>query len=276
MVIRDQRRQEQVTAAVSAIQEQFGLLRPLSREHHERSITRFHSGVTHDSRYMEPFQLAITRAEGAYKWDADGFRYVDFVTGHGSLILGHSHPKVVEAVARQLPLGTHLGGNHALEVEWAEQVCALVPGAERVRFVSSGTEATMLAIRLARVFTGRTTLVQFQTHFHGWNDTTFGGIGAAGLPVSLRSAARVLPCGDYEAVREALSDETVAAVIIETSNPTFFTLPDPAAFLRFLRTGLRSFDSFELKRNVPGRCWSWTRSSAAFAGLPVGPSKHTE
>jgi glutamate-1-semialdehyde 2,1-aminomutase len=236
MVIRDQRRDVQTAAVIANLQDVFGLARPQSREHYEHAITRFHSGVTHDGRYLEPFQLAIARAEGAYKWDVDGNRYIDFVTGHGSLILGHSHPAVIEAVGRQLPLGTHLGGNHALEVAWADQVAAIVPGAERVRFVSSGTEATMLAIRLARVFTGRTTLVQFKTHFHGWNDTTFGSVGAPGLPVSLRNAARVIDCGDYGALRDALADETVAAVIIETSNPTFFTLPDPAEYLRFLRS----------------------------------------
>lgn len=235
MVIRDQRREQHAAAVIANLQAEFELARPRSREHHDRAVMRFHSGVTHDGRYLEPFQLAITRAEGAYKWDADGNRYIDYVTGHGSLILGHSHPAVVEAVTRQVALGTHLGGNHALEVEWAERVSALVPGAERVRFVSSGTEATMLAIRLARVFTGRTTIVQFRSHFHGWNDTTFGSIGAPGLPASLRAAARVIDCGDYVALQEALADETVAAVIIETSNPTFFTLSDPAAYLRFLR-----------------------------------------
>ena len=146
MVIRDQRREQHAAAVIANLQAEFELARPRSREHHERAVMRFHSGVTHDGRYLEPFQLAIARAEGAYKWDADGNRYIDYVTGHGSLILGHSHPAVVEAVTRQVALGTHLGGNHALEVAWAERVSALVPGAERVRFVSSGTEATMLAI----------------------------------------------------------------------------------------------------------------------------------
>lgn len=235
MVIRDERRQGQAAAIIANLQSEFLLARPLSREHHEHAITRFHSGVTHDARYQQPFQLAVARAEGAYKWDADGFRYIDYVTGHGALILGHGHPAVIEAVSRQLSLGTHMGGNHVLEIEWAERVSAIVPGAERVRFVSSGTEATMLAIRLARVYTGRTTIVQFHTHFHGWNDTTFGSYGAPGLPVSLRNAARMVSCGDAGALQDALADETVAAVIIETSNPTFYTLPDPASYLAFVR-----------------------------------------
>jgi len=236
MVVRDERRDVRAASSLAAIQAEYILGRPRSKEHHEKAVSRFHSGVTHDSRFLEPFQLCIERAEGAYKWDVDGNRYIDYVTGHGSMILGHSHPAVIDAVNRQLSLATHPGGNHALEAEWAERVAAIVPGAERVRFVSSGTEATMLAIRLARVFTGRTTIVQFKSHFHGWNDTTFGAHGMPGLPVALRTAARVVDCGHYGALHDALDDETVAAVIIETSNPSFFTLPDPAAFLAYVRS----------------------------------------
>lgn len=209
--------------------------RTASREHIEKSRTRLPGGVTHDSRHLDPFNLCITRANGAYKWDADGNRYVDFVTGHGSLILGHNHPTVIEAVQNQLQLGTHLGGNSAQELEWAEQVCAIVPGAERVRFTSSGTEAVMLAVRLARNFNGRAHLVQFEGHFHGWGDTVVGGHGAPGMPIVLQSLSTVIPCGDFERVEDRLKDETVAAVIIETSHPSFFTLDDPAGYLRFLR-----------------------------------------
>ena len=208
---------------------------PGSQEHFETAINRFPSGVTHDGRYTEPFNIVATHAKGAYKWDVDGNRYIDYVTGHGSLILGHSHPEVIAAVAEQLQKGTHLGANHPLELAWAEKVVELVPSAEVVRFHSSGTEAVMMAVRMARNFTGRTTLVQFETHFHGWSDIAFGGAGGPGLPAGLRSLAKVLPCGDLDAVEAALADETVAAVIIETSHPSFFTLPDPAGFLRGLR-----------------------------------------
>jgi glutamate-1-semialdehyde 2,1-aminomutase len=209
--------------------------RPSSRDHIANAIHRLPGGITHDSRHLDPFNLCITRANGAYKWDADGNRYVDFVTGHGSLILGHNHPQVIDAVQAQLQLGTHLGGNSRLEVEWAEKVCEIVPGAERVRFTSSGTEAVMLAIRLARNFTGRTHLIQFEGHFHGWSDTVVGAHGSPGVPMALQGLSTVLPCGDAERVEDRLSDETIAAVIIETSHPSFFTLEDPAAFLRYLR-----------------------------------------
>src|SRR5690606_29667483 len=116
-----------------------------------------------------------------------------------------------------------------------EKVCQIVPGAERVRFTSSGTEAVMLAVRLARNFTGRTHLIQFEGHFHGWSDTVVGGHGSPGVPPVLQSVSTMLPCGDLEQVEARLADETVAAVIIETSHPSFFTLPDPAGYLQFLR-----------------------------------------
>lgn len=229
--------QQEIARAVeqSSIVSDYVTSHPESRQHIQNAVCRLPGGVTHDSRHMEPFNLCITRANGAYKWDREGNRYVDFVTGHGSLILGHNHPEVISAVQEQLQLGTHFGGNSELELQWAEQVCALVPGAERVRFTSSGTEAVMLAVRLARNYTGRTHLVQFEGHFHGWGDTVVGAHGAPGMPMVLQSLATVVPCGDFEQVEERLADETVAAVIIETSHPSFFALDDPAAYLRFLR-----------------------------------------
>jgi glutamate-1-semialdehyde 2,1-aminomutase len=206
---------------------------PGSMAHHERAQKRLPGGVTHDSRYIEPFNLCITRADGAYKWDCDGNRFVDLISGHGSLILGHSHPAMVEAVERQVKLGTHVGGNHALEVEWAELICDIVPGADVVRFTSSGTEAVMLAMRLARNYTDRQRVVVFQDHFHGWSDTAMAH--APGSPEVLQSVTTRLPCGDVSAVSNALSNNSVAAVVVETSHPSFFALDDPAAFLQALR-----------------------------------------
>src|SRR5260370_526718 len=114
----------------------------------EKASRLFPSGVTHDSRYIEPYGLYITRAQGPRKWDIDGHCYVDYFGGHGALLLGHCHPRVVEAVQRQIERGTHFGASHETEIAWAEWVMKLVPSAERVRFTSSGTEATMMAVRL--------------------------------------------------------------------------------------------------------------------------------
>lgn len=208
---------------------------PKAQEHFEQACRRFPSGVTHDGRFAEPFNIVATHAEGAYKWDVDGNKYIDFITGHGSLILGHNHPEVIAAVSEQLSKGTHLGANHPLELAWADKVVEIVPSADVVRFTSSGTEAVMLAVRMARNYTGRTRLVQFEGHFHGWSDTVFGGAGSPGIPAAFQSLAEVLPCGDLDAVEAALDDEMAAALILETSHPSFFTLPNPAAFLRGLR-----------------------------------------
>ena len=116
----------------------------------------FPDGVTHDNRRMQPFPIYIERAEGAYKWDVDGHRYIDYWMGHGALLLGHSPPHICQAVIEQMQRGTHYGASHAKEVEWGEWVCRLVPCAEMVRFTASGTEATHMALRLARAFTGQT------------------------------------------------------------------------------------------------------------------------
>ncbi|CAN5502884.1 aminotransferase class III-fold pyridoxal phosphate-dependent enzyme [soil metagenome] len=236
MVLRRETEQQQAgTTAEQLYDAAYIAAHPGSLEHFESARDRFPSGVTHDGRYAEPFNIVATHAEGAYKWDVDDNRYIDYVTGHGSLILGHNHPQVINAVAAQLQKGTHLGANHPLELAWAEAVIDIVPSAEVVRFHSSGTEAVMMALRMARNYTGRTTFVQFAGHFHGWGDTAFGGAGGPGLPAALRGLAEVLECGDLDAVEAALADETVAAVIIETSHPDFFTLPDPTAYLQGLR-----------------------------------------
>src|SRR2546423_6019387 len=115
-----------------------------SRKRHDEARGLFPNGVTHDLRHLEPFPVYIDRAEGAYKWDVDGHRLIDFWSGHGAILLGHSHPDVVAAVQRQAARSTHPGGCHELEIEWGQWVQKLVPSAERLRFVNSGTEATLM------------------------------------------------------------------------------------------------------------------------------------
>src|SRR5216684_9289947 len=119
------------------------------------------AGLTHDSRAAAPYPIYVARAAGPRKWDVDGNEYVDYFGGHGAMLLGHSHPAVIEAVKRQMDLGTHYGSSHELEVRWAELVCELIPSAEKVRFTASGTEASHMAIRLARAHTGKDKIVRF-------------------------------------------------------------------------------------------------------------------
>ncbi len=214
---------------------------PNSRLAYERASRLFPGGVTHDARSFLPFLPYIARAQGAHKWDLDGHLYVDYAMGHGALILGHAHPATVEAVTRQAALGTHPGANHLLEIEWAQRVHALVPGAQLVRFTSSGTEATLLAIRLARAATGKAKIVKFQGHFHGWHDAVnpgqmppFNDV-SPGIPAASAAETIVLPA-DPEAVKSTLSrDRDVAAVIIEPSGASAGAVPLPDGFLKTLR-----------------------------------------
>src|SRR2546425_2162639 len=148
---------------------------PTSKKLHDQAREVFPDGVTHDLRHLEPFPVYVDRAAGAYKWDLDGHKLIDYWSGHGALLLGHSHPEVVEAVQRQMSRSTHPGACHELEIEWGQWVQRLVPSAEKRRFVSSGTEATLMALRLARLFTGRPKVLKFAGHFHGWHDYLVAG-----------------------------------------------------------------------------------------------------
>ena len=153
-----------------------------SAELYRQACTVFPSGVTHDVRYLQPFPLTMASAQGARKLDVDGHEYVDYVMGHGALLLGHAHPAVVAAVRAQVARGTQLGGNTELELEWGRSVQRLMPSVERIRFVSSGTEATLMAMRLARAFTGRSAVLRFAGHFHGWQDYAVASPAAAASP----------------------------------------------------------------------------------------------
>ncbi len=217
---------------------------PASAAAFERARELFPAGVTHDSRMMSPYPLAVARAKGSRKWDADGNEYVDYFGGHGALILGHAHPDVMAAVSRQLELGTHYGANHELELLWGELVRELVPSAERIRFTSSGTEATLLALRLARAATGRPRLLRLRGHFHGWHDHMAFGVAnhfdGTPTPGVLDEVARnvVLVDPNDEAGLIAALDEygdEIAAAILEPTGSTYGQVPLAPAFVARLR-----------------------------------------
>jgi glutamate-1-semialdehyde 2,1-aminomutase len=214
-----------------------------SRRLYDRAQRLFPSGLTHDSRRFQPFPVYIDRAAGSKKYDPDGNEYIDYSVGHGALILGHSHPAVVDAVQRQMAIGTHYGAEHELELKWGELVCRMVPSAERIRFVSSGTEATLMAIRLARTATGRNKIVKFEGHFHGWHDQVVVGItppfaayASPGIPEAVRQLTVVLPHNDLAAVEAALAqDRDIAAVILEPAGGFGSMIPTTRGFLPALR-----------------------------------------
>lgn len=168
-------------------------------------------GATHFARVMAPFRPYIIRAAGARKWDVGGHEYLDYVMGHGALILGHSHPAVVEAMAAQSRLGLHYGDSHPLEVEWAERIRGLMPAAERIEFFASGQEANQMGIRLARVATGRTRLLKFKHNYHGWADE----LAAPGTPGALADQVTTIAGDDPAALEAALASREYAVVLLE-------------------------------------------------------------
>jgi glutamate-1-semialdehyde 2,1-aminomutase len=189
----------------------------------------------------------IVAGRGAELVDSEGRRYVDLVGSFGPLILGHAHPAVVEAVERAARDGLSFGATSAREIELAERVLARFPFAERVRFVSTGTEAVMSALRLARGFTGRSRVVKFDGCYHGHSDgllvragsglATFGTPDSAGVPAEVAALTHVLPLDD-EAAAEALFQRhgpEIAALVIEPLPANNGLLVQRREFLRFLR-----------------------------------------
>jgi len=214
-----------------------------SKARHQRGLELFPSGVVHDSRHMWPYPLYVEHARGARKWDADGNELIDYYGGHGSLLMGHAHPSLVDAVNRQIALGTHPAACHELELTWAELVQQLIPTAERLRFTSSGTEANLLAIRLARAFTGRTKLMRFKNHFHGWQDhVAFGSKfhsgtqNVPGIVPGIVDAVIVADPADPDAVKQTLeTDDDIAAVILEPTGAGSGQIPLGRDFAKMLR-----------------------------------------
>ena len=201
------------------------------------------SGIAHDSRHFDPYPIYVQRALGPVKWDVDGNKYVDYFGGHGSLLLGHCHPAVMAAVHAALDKGTHFGACHELEVRWAELIMQMVPSAERVRFTSSGTEATLMALRLARAYTGRPKLVRFRGHFHGWHDHMTNGYsnhfdGSATSGVLPGVADNVLLCdpNDVAGITRIFNEyKDIAALILEPTGANFGKMPILPSFLTLLR-----------------------------------------
>jgi glutamate-1-semialdehyde 2,1-aminomutase len=219
---------------------------PSSKALFDRAHNLFPDGVTHDNRRMQPFPIFVERADGAHKWDADGRCYIDYWMGHGALLLGHNPPQVRDAIIEQATRGTHYGASHALEVQWGEWVCRLVPCAERVRFTASGTEATHMALRLARGYTGRKRVIKFAGHFHGWHEGLEVGVQApydaepeAGQLPEVVELVALCPPNDMAAVRQALAAGDVAAVILEPTGGHFGAVPTQPGFLEQLREETR-------------------------------------
>ncbi|MBI4538347.1 MAG: glutamate-1-semialdehyde 2,1-aminomutase [Gemmatimonadetes bacterium] len=224
----------------------------------ERALRVLPGGVNSPVRSFRavgarPFFVA--RGQGAYLWDTEGRRYIDYVLSWGPLVLGHAHPAVVSAVAAQLERGTSYGAPTAAEVELAERIIELMPVIEMVRFVNSGTEATMSAVRLARAATGRDRILKFSGCYHGHGDSflvaagsgvaTLGLPNSPGVPGALAALTSVVAFNDLDAVEDVFRGrgDEIAAVIVEPVLGNAGCIPPQPGFLDGLRRITHAYGS---------------------------------
>jgi len=224
------------------ILERYRTLHPKAAALYDRAREVIPGGITHDIRHLTPFSIYVDRASGVRKWDVDGHEYIDYWMGHGALFLGHCHPAVVKAIQGQVARGTHFGASHELEIRWAELVQQLIPSGEMVRFTMSGTEATHLALRVTRAFTGKSKIVKFHGHFHGWHDGVVAGVHppfevplSAGVPGAILDQVLLCPPNDIKAVETLVERGDVAGVILEPAGGQAGTTPTVSGYLHDLR-----------------------------------------
>lgn len=191
--------------------------------------------------------IFFEKAQGAYAWDADGKRYIDYVQSWGPMVLGHAHPEVINAVIETAKFGLSFGAPTERETTLASKLCALMPNMDMVRFVSSGTEATMSAIRLARAFTQRDKIIKFEGCYHGHSDSllikagsgalTMGVPSSPGVPAVLADHTITLDYNNAQQVRDyfAAHGDTVACIIVEPVVGNMNCVPPVAGFLETLR-----------------------------------------
>ena len=198
-----------------------------SIEEHRRRSRVIAGGVNSNVRLASrPVPLTFTRAAGAYMWDVDGNEYVDYAGGMGPMVLGHNHPRVLDAVRTALEIGQAFAGQNEFEAEFGERLVDTVPWIESIRLGLAGTEMDLLAVRIARATTGRTKVLRFVGHYHGWLDPLLVGSGPIPEPfgrppidagLSLAASDDVVICewNDLALVEQVLESEQVAAVIME-------------------------------------------------------------
>ena len=230
--------------AVSELESRYRDAFPRSAELYQQGCDVFPSGVTHDGRYLKPFPVFVERSAGGRKYAVDGQELVDCWSGHGALLLGHAFPAVVEAVQKQMERGTHWSACHELEIEWARRVIDMIPSAEMVRFTSSGTEATLMALRVSRIVSGRQKVVKLAGHFHGWHDQLSPAAepphgddqyAMPGITTAVHNDLVVVPPNDIEAMERAIEAHQPACVILEPTGGRWGIVPIRGEYLQALR-----------------------------------------
>ena len=221
-----------------------------SQELFERARQHIPGGVNSPVRAFKAVggtPIFIERSDGAYVFDSEGKRYIDYVLSWGPMLMGHNHPRVREAVVRQSEKGLSFGAPTELEIQLADRICEIMPGMDLVRMVNSGTEATMSAIRLARGFTGRDTIVKFEGCYHGHSDSllvkagsgalTLGVPSSPGVPAALADHTMTLTYNDPDGLRQAFAEHgaSIACVIVEPVAGNMNCIPPAPGFLQALR-----------------------------------------
>jgi len=219
---------------------------PKSKKTYLKACEHIPLGISHFLRWQRPYPLFIDKAEGSRVWDIDGNEYVDYTVTMGLGILGHNHPAIRKAALKALDkFGAHCGLSTELEVKWAEKIHQHFPSCEKVKAVNSGTEAMMLAVRIARGRTGRKKVIKFQGHYHGWSDSIFfdsysAGIGdliSNGIPEECLANLITIPPNDLGGLEKAIRENkgNVAAVIMEPLGQTTGSVPFNEGFQEEVR-----------------------------------------
>lgn len=274
----------------------------------ERAQKRLVEGVNSPSRgaaVYSPGPIYLERGRGSHVWDADGNEHIDFMMSFGALIHGHAHPKLVEVVSEAISKGSHFAAATSAEIEAAERFCKMVPTAEAVRFCNTGTEATMLALRLARAQTGRNKFLKFEGHYHGWYDAYLlnahghppDELGprhdpakipdSAGIPASVFDDVIVAPWNDLESLEHILRHHgnDLAAIITEPIMANMGCILPREGYLQEVQKIAHRYGALFILdevvtgfRYAPGGCQEYyklqpdlsTFGKALGAGFPVG------
>jgi glutamate-1-semialdehyde 2,1-aminomutase len=282
--------------------------RSRSHELFERAQKSLVEGVNSPSRGTAVYSggpIMLERGKGSHVWDADANEYVDFMMSFGALIQGHAHPRLVAVVSEAVAEGSHFAANTSAEIEAAERFRRMVPSAEVVRFTNTGSEATMLALRLARAHTGRTKFLKFEGHYHGWYDPFLLNAhnhapeelgtkdnpariqDSAGIPESTFADVVLAPWNDAAALERVMQEHgsKLAAVITEPIMANMGCIPPRDGYLQRLRELTREYGTLLILdevvtgfRYAPGGCQEYygiqpdlsTFGKALGAGFPVG------
>lgn len=202
-----------------------------SEKLHQEALEHIVGGVNSPSRSYKAVgggsPVAMERGEGAYFWDVDGNRYIDYLAAYGPIITGHAHPHITKAITKAAETGVLYGTPTKHEVTFAKMLKEAMPALDKVRFVNSGTEAVMTTIRVARAYTGRTKIIKFAGCYHGHSDlvlvvagsgpSTLGTPDSAGVPKSIANEVITVPFNDIDSYKEALDrwGDEIAAVLVE-------------------------------------------------------------